>query len=82
MASFMDTYFGPLPREYCMYFYYMAVIFGFLFAFNVAGLAIFAVTSFRRVNSRLMFNAFVILLNLFLAYIVNRLLYTMCVKAI
>ena len=81
-SSFMDTYFGPLPREYCVYFYALSVFFGAMFALSAVSLVYFMVTHMKKVNAMLILNASFMLLNTFLAYLVNRLLHTMCVKAI
>ncbi len=78
----MDTYFGPLPREYCAYFYFLSILFGILFVFSAISIGYFMVTRFRRVNAMFISNALLVLANTFLAYIANRLLHTMCVRSI
>ena len=78
----MDKYFGPLPREYCVYFYILSVIFGVLFVSGTVSIAYFMIMHFKKVNTTFVINSLMILLNTFLAYVVNRLLHTMCVKAI
>jgi hypothetical protein len=78
MNSFMDKYFGPLPREYCVYFYFLSVIFGFC----AVSIAYFMIMHFKKVNKMFVSNSLLILTNTFLAYISNRLLHTMCVKSI
>lgn len=82
MSVFMDKYFGPLPREYCVYFYALSIIFGFIFVFSAISIAFFIVMQFKKVNTMFVANALLILFNTFLAYISNRLLHTMCVKSI
>ena len=82
MDSFMDKYFGPLPREYCVYFYALSVLFGVMFAFSVASMLYFMVMHMKRVNMMFIANSFFMILNTFLAYLVNRLLHTMCVKSV
>ena len=78
----MNYYFGPLPREYCVYFYILSIIFGVSFAFSVVGIAYFMVMHFKKVNTMFVINSLMVLFNTFLAYIANRLLHTMCVKSI
>lgn len=80
--SFMDKYFGPLPREYCVYFYALSVLFGFMFASSVISMIYFMIMHMKRVNMMFIANSFFMILNTFLAYLVNRLLHTMCVKSI
>jgi hypothetical protein len=82
MNSFMDKYFGPLPREYCVYFYFLSVMFGFIFVFSAVSIAYFMIMHFKKVNKMFVSNSLLILTNTFLAYISNRLLHTMCVKSI
>ena len=81
-VSLMDKYFGPLPREYCVYFYALSIIFGVIFATSVISIAYFMITNIKKVNTMFVVNSIFILLNSFLAYIANRLLHTMCVKSI
>jgi hypothetical protein len=82
MASFMNNYFGPLPREYCVYFYILSIIFGLIFAFSAVSIAYFMVMHFKKINTMFVINSLMVLFNTFLAYIANRLLHTMCVKSI
>ncbi len=82
MNSFMNNYFGPLPREYCVYFYFLSIIFGMIFMFSAISIAYFMIMHFKKVNVMFISNSFLVLINTFLAYIANRLLHTMCVKSI
>ena len=82
MNSFMDKYFGPLPREYCIYFYFLSVVFGFIFVFSVISIGYFIIMHHKKVNTVFISNSLLILTNTFLAYISNRLLHTMCIKSI
>jgi hypothetical protein len=81
-VSFMDQYFGPLPREYCVYFYALSILFGVMFVSSLLSIAYFMITHIKKVNTMFIVNSIFILLNTFLAYLVNRLLHTMCVKSI
>ena len=81
-VSLMDQYFGPLPREFCVYFYILSIVFGITFLMSVISIAYFMITNIKKVNTMFVFNSIFILLNTFLAYIANRLLHTMCVKSI
>ncbi len=82
MNSFMNTYFGPLPREYCVYFYALSIIFGLMFAMSAISIAYFMVMHYKKVNAMFISNSILVLINTYLAYIANRLLHTMCVKSI
>jgi hypothetical protein len=81
-VSFMDQYFGPLPREYCVYFYALSILFGVMFVSSLLSIAYFMITHIKKVNIMFIINSLLVLLNTFLAYLVNRLLHTMCVKSI
>jgi len=81
-STFMNQYFGPLSREYCIYFYALSIIFGVMFIISVVSITYFMVTHIKKVNMMFIVNSVLILLNSFLAYFANRLLHTMCVKAI
>ncbi len=82
MASFMDTYFGPLGEEYCVYFYALSIFFGITFALSLFSVLYYMVFHFKKLNIMFIANTFFLLLNSFLAYLSNRLLHTMCMKAI
>jgi hypothetical protein len=82
MSNFLNTYFGPLPREYCLYFYILSIIFGFLFVASVLSITYFAIMHYKKVNLMFVVNSILAVFNTFLAYLANRLLYTMCVKSI
>jgi hypothetical protein len=81
-VSLMDQYFGPLPREYCVYFYALSIIFGIMFMVSAVSISYFMVTHINKINTMFVVNSLLILLNSFLAYLANRLLHTMCVKSI
>jgi hypothetical protein len=81
-VSFMDQYFGPLPREYCVYFYALSILFAVMFVSSLLSIGYFMVTHIKKVNTLFVVNSIFVLLNTFLAYLVNRLLHTMCVKSI
>lgn len=80
--SFMNKYFGPLPRDYCIYFYIMSIMFGILLALSAVSMTIYIVTHLNKLRMPFVINGMLVLFNLFLGYIANRLLHTMCIKAI
>lgn len=82
MNSFMNKFFGPLPREYCVYFYILSIIFGILFVVSLFSIVSFMIMNIKKVNSMFIINSLLVLSNTFLAYLANRLLNTMCVKSI
>ena len=78
----MTTYFGPLNREYCVYFYALSIACGIIFVTTILSITYFMVNHIKQVNAMFIVNSCLILLNTFLAYLANRLLHTMCVKSI
>jgi hypothetical protein len=82
MNTFMDAYFGPLGQEWCVYFYILSIIFGVMFVFSALSIASFATMNFKKVNLMFVVNSGLVLFNIFLAYLANRLLNTMCVRTL
>ena len=80
MTSVMDTLFGPIPREYCSYFYIMSVLFGFAFLLFI--ISMFSILIFKGFNQKLLLNISMLAFNTFLGYLANRLFYTMCVRTL
>jgi hypothetical protein len=78
----MDTYFGPLGQEWCVYFYLLSVIFGVMFAFSAVSIVSFAVMNTKKINMMFVVNSSLVLFNIFLAYLANRLLNTMCMRTL
>ena len=82
MDNFMNEYFGPLGKEYCTYFYVLSIIFGVTFVLSAISIASFIVLHHKKVDAMFIVNSFFILFNSFLAYLVNRIMNTMCVKSL
>ena len=82
MSDLLAKYFGPLSKEYCVYFYALSIFFGVLFVIAVLVLLFALFKFYKKVNSMVIINMLALLANIFLAYFVNRLLHTMCVGSI
>lgn len=82
MNNFMNSYFGPLGKEYCTYFYVLSIIFGIGFVISLLSIGSFIVMNHKKVDAMFVANSIMVLFNAFLAYLVNRLLNTMCVKSL
>lgn len=82
MADFMTTYFGPLTKDSCMYFLFLSMIFFAVLIVIVILEVLFLVRRYKELNFRIFSNGVLILFNAFLAYFVNRLLYSMCSKSL
>jgi hypothetical protein len=77
--NFVDTLFGPLSKQYCVYFYFLS-IFGFIL------LAIFIISSIlvglsKRKGLDYYMQVVGIALGYAIFYFQNRLLHSMCVGA-
>lgn len=78
----MTTYFGPLDKNSCMYFLFLTMIFFAILVFTMIGEIIFIVKRYKQLNFRVFTGGLILLFNMFIAYFVNRLLYTMCSKSL
>ena len=78
----MSNYFGPLSKEYCMYFYLMSIFFFVIMMLGLFGVIATIVSKPKQVNLMFFINAAMLLMNSVLAYFVNRLLHTMCANSI
>jgi len=77
----MDTLFGPLPKEYCAYFYYISIF--VYIAFLLALISFITLILKERPKN---FYAYVIgiigVLSYFFFYLQNRILYSMCIHSL
>jgi ABC-type multidrug transport system permease subunit len=78
MSEFMTTYFGPLGREYCAYFYFMSILFFVFFILSIIGVLSAVIMKGKKMDFMFILNSSMLILNTLLAYFVNRLLNTMC----
>ena len=82
MSNFLMNYFGPLDKSACVYFMIMTVIFFLSLVILLLNEIYYIVTNFKKLNFRTISAGLIIIFNIFLAYFVNRLLYTMCTKSL
>ncbi len=82
MNNLMDTFFGPLGKEYCMYFYFFTVFFGIMFLLSLIPLVMYMLLNMRKITFQFILNSALGLVNGFLLYFVNRLMYSVCAKAL
>jgi hypothetical protein len=81
MNELMNYFFGPLPKEYCLYYYFLAVISAVIFVLTSLSFVILIVKS-KKIKMHMWLGMFNTLLSIFIGYFVSRLLYTMCVKSL
>jgi len=82
MSDFMTTYFGPLDKQSCIYFLLLSMIFFAVLTFTIIGEALYIFKNYKDLNFRVFTSGVLLLFNSFIAYFVNRLLYTMCSKSL
>lgn len=82
MSDFMTTYFGPLDKQSCVYFLFLSMIFFAMLVFTLVAEALYVIKHFKELNLRVFTSGVLLLFNSFIAYFVNRLLYTMCSKSL
>jgi hypothetical protein len=82
MSDFMTTYFGPLDKQSCIYFLFLSMIFFAILIFTIISEALFLIRRYKELDFRVFTSGVLLLFNVFIAYFVNRLLYTMCSKSL
>ena len=80
MNDFMNTIFGPMHQDYCLYFYYLS-LFWFITLIGSIMTMIHAATSKKR-GSMFYLNSATVLIVYGVFYFQNRLLHTMCVNSL
>ena len=80
MSEFMSRFFGPLSKDYCYYFLFLSMFFFFFLILFIIFNIYYLIKNFKSVKSGEVMSSIAMILNLLIAYFVNRLLYTMCVK--
>jgi len=82
MSSLYQTFFGPLDKNSCLYFYILSLFFFIVLIFVLIKEIIYVLKNFKSLNYMMFFKGLLVTTNIFLAYFVNRLMYTMCTKSL
>jgi hypothetical protein len=82
MSDFMTMVFGPLNKDWCNYFLFLSMIMYVIFVFAIFTEIVFLFKHYKTLDFRVVLNGALLLVNAFLAYMVNRLLYTMCIRSL
>lgn len=82
MSNFKHSFFGPLDKSACVYFLIISVLFFISLILLLGTEILYIVKNFNKLNFRTVSSGIIILFNVFIAYFVNRLLYTMCNKTL
>jgi hypothetical protein len=81
MADIMEYLFGPLPKKYCDYFYFVSIFMYIIFLFSVFSfIGLFFAKKSLPLTAYVL-NLFIVLYN-FVLYFVSRLLHSMCVNSL
>lgn len=80
MTDIMDKLFGPMHKDFCMYFYYLS-IFGFALVV-ISFITMLRLALTRKRNASFYVNSLMVLLGYGIFYFQNRLLHTMCSNAL
>jgi hypothetical protein len=80
MSDFMNTLFGSLSGEYCLYFYYLSILSFFMLAVTIIG----GVVSGLQKGKGMYFYMSILGASVayFISYFVNRLMFSVCSKAL
>lgn len=78
----MSMYFGPLDKQSCAYFLFLTMIFFAILIFTIITEVTFVITKYKELNFKIFISGLLLLFNSFIAYFINRLLYTMCTKSL
>lgn len=82
MWDLLNSFFGPLDKSACIYFLIISFLF-FVAIMLIAGSElIYVFQNYGKINTRVISAGVIMIFNGFIAYFVNRLLFTMCSKSL
>lgn len=79
MNEIMDYLFGPIGREYCLYFYFLSVFAFVMFVITLLSIVMLAMKGKTKFS---MLESVLVVFQPLLLYFVNRIFYSMCVNAL
>lgn len=82
MQDLVAMFFGPLSKQSCVYFLILSMIFFTVLVFTLLADLYFIIKNYKIVDYKFIQGGTLIGFNLFIAYFVNRLMYTMCAKSL
>lgn len=74
--------FSPLSKSSCIYFFALTVFFFVVLVLTLFGEIYFAATNYKKLDMKIIAHGVLLLINIFLAYFINRLFYSMCTKSL
>ena len=78
----METFFGPLNKDACQYFYIWSIVFGILFITTLSGMVFSLGKNFKKHGHLHFMQYAMILINIGFGYFANRLFHTMCIRSV
>jgi uncharacterized membrane protein YbhN (UPF0104 family) len=82
MSDFITSVTGPLDKQACIYFFAWTMLFFVILVVTFIAEIFILFKDFKHLTRQNVISGILILFNVFLAYFVNRLLYTMCNKSL
>jgi hypothetical protein len=81
MTNPLDAIVGPLDKQYCFYFYFISIIFFFGAIVSFIKL-VSALFSSKKIMTNTNLQYFFVLAHSLVYYLVNRIMYNMCIKSL
>lgn len=82
MADLFNNLLGPLDKSACFYFLIITSFFLVILFLMFASEMIYLIQHYNTIKGKNIINGLLVLFNIFIAYFVNRLLYTMCSRSL
>ena len=82
MSDFVNYVSGPLDKKACVYFFTWTMLFFVILVLTFIAEMFILFRDFKHLTRMNIIGGIIMLFNIFLAYFVNRLLYTMCNKSL
>lgn len=76
--SLLDNLFGPLGKEYCVWFYFLSVFSFFWVVLAIIGFITMLVMKRKNVDMYVVINSLLVIIIYFFMYLQSRLLHSMC----
>ena len=81
MFELLKSFFGPLDKGACVYFFFITVFFFIMFVILLVFELFFIIRNYKYITFNTLYQGgYSYLFNIFLVYLTNRILFTMCTK--
>jgi hypothetical protein len=82
MSQLLNMIASPLPRSYCNYYLFFTIFSFILLVLSILFEIVYILKNVKRLNKINIMTHIALIFNFFLAYFLNRLSYSMCIKAL